>query len=235
MSRRTLIIIPAYNEEIAIGNVVKDIKVHFPAADIIVINDGSTDATAKVARENGVRVVDLPCNLGIGGAVQTGYKYAHRKGCDIAVQFDGDGQHRADQLKALVRPLEEGLADMVIGSRFLGDSGYQSKLSRFLGIKILSWVVSLLTGRKITDPTSGFRAVNREVMKFYDDYYPDDYPEPEAIVLLHRAGFVTAEVPVLMRERQSGSSSITAVRSVYYMLKVLLAILIDMLKRIPRR
>ncbi|HWR58587.1 MAG TPA: glycosyltransferase family 2 protein [Thermodesulfovibrionales bacterium] len=231
----SLIIIPAYNEALAISNVLEDIKAHYPEAGVVVINDGSTDATSAVARAGGARVVDLPYNLGIGSAMQTGYRYAHRKGYDVAVQFDGDGQHRADQLKALVRPVEEGVADMVIGSRFLGDRGYQSKLSRFLGIKVLSLVVSLLTGRKITDPTSGFRAVNREVLEFFNDYYPDDYPEPEAIVLLHRAGFRTAEVPALMRERQSGSSSITAAKSVYYMLKVLLAILIDMLKRIPRR
>ena len=225
-----LLIIPAYNEELAIGDVIEDIKAHYPEADIVVVNDGSTDATEAVAKAHGAGVIDLPHNLGIGGAMQTGYKYAMDEGYDIAIQFDGDGQHRADQIERLVKPLLDGDADMVIGSRFLGAKGYESTFSRLIGIKILSGVVSILSGRKITDSTSGFRAANRRVMKFFSTHYPEDYPEPEAIVLLHKAGFRMAEVPVLMRERQSGSSSITAVRSAYYMLKVLLAIMIDMIK-----
>ncbi len=227
---KTLIIIPAYNEESSIGNVIEDVRVHSGDTDILVIDDGSSDATAREARRRGARVVSLPYNLGIGGAMQTGYKYAGRKGYDIAIQFDGDGQHRADQLAALVRPVVDGGADMVIGSRFLGEKAHQSSLARLLGIKILSSAISFLSGRKITDPTSGFRAVNRKVIEFYSDCYPDDYPEPEAVMLLHRAGFRTVEVPALMRERQAGSSSITAVRAFYYMMKVLLAIMIDMIK-----
>jgi glycosyltransferase involved in cell wall biosynthesis len=230
-----LLIIPAYNEERAIGNVIEDIKTHYPGADIVVVNDGSPDSTADVARAHGAGVIDLPHNLGIGGAMQTGYKHAMAEGYDIAIQFDGDGQHRADQIEELVKPLLDGDADMVIGSRFLGEKGYEWTLTRLIGIKILSAVISTLSGRKITDPTSGFRAANRKVMKFFSSYYPDDYPEPEAVILLHKAAFRMAEVPVLMRERQSGSSSITTARSVYYMLKVLLAILIDMLKRVPGR
>jgi glycosyltransferase involved in cell wall biosynthesis len=228
-----LLIIPAYNEERAIGGVIGDIRAHCPETDIIVVNDGSADSTADVARACGAGVIDLPHNLGVGGAVQTGYKHALAEGYDVAIQFDGDGQHRADQVAKLVKPLLDGDADMVIGSRFLGVKGYESTIPRLIGIKVLSAVVSALAGRKITDPTSGFRAANREAMKFFSSYYPDDYPEAEAVILLYRAGFRVVEVPVLMRERQSGSSSITAVSSAYYMLKVLLAILIDMLKRVP--
>jgi len=232
---KTLIIIPAYNEEVAIANVLADIKAHCPWADVVVINDGSTDSTSAAARQDGVAVIDLPHNLGIGGAMQTGYKYAERGRYDVAVQFDGDGQHRGDQLETLVRPVRDGDADMAVGSRFMGAKGYESKLARLLGIKILAGVVSLVCRKTITDPTSGFRAVNRKVIEFCSNSYPDDYPEAEAVVLLNRAGFRLVEVPVLMRERQAGSSSITAFRSLYYMVKVLLAILIDMLKRAPGR
>jgi glycosyltransferase involved in cell wall biosynthesis len=227
---KTLIIIPAYNEERAIGNVLDDISVHYPAADVVVINDGSTDATSAVAKAGGAKVIDLPFNLGIGGAMQTGYRYAAGKDYDIAVQFDGDGQHRADQLDALLKTVVEGSADIAIGSRFLGPEGYSSKRSRLVGIKIISLVVSLLCRKRITDPTSGFRAAGRNVIESYTRRYPEDYPEPEAIVLLHRARFRIAEVPTLMKERETGRSSITAARAFYYMIKVLLAITIDMIK-----
>ncbi len=231
---KILIIVPAYNEDGAIGNVVGDISGHFPAADIVVINDGSTDATSAVAKAAGAKVIDLPYNLGIGGAMQTGYKYAAGKDYDIAVQFDGDGQHRADQIGTLLKPIVEGNADMVIGSRFLGPEGYSLRLSRLVGIKIISSVVSLLCRKRFTDPTSGFRAARRNVIASYTRRYPEDYPEPEAIVLLHRAGFRMAEVPALMRERETGSSSITAARAFYYMIKVLLAVMVDMIK-VPGR
>lgn len=232
---KRLIIIPAYNEELSIGKVLEDIKAHSPDSDIIIINDGSTDSTSEVARNLGVRVVDLSYNLGIGGAMQAGFKYAERNGYDMAIQFDGDGQHRADQLGPLVGPVIDGKADVSIGSRFLGEEAYRSKLARLFGIKILSWVVSFFAGQRITDPTSGFRAVNSKAIEFCGGHYPDDYPEPEAIVLLHRSGFRITEVPVLMREREAGSSSITAFRGFYYMIKVLLAIMIDMVKKISRR
>ncbi|SPP99640.1 Glycosyltransferase, group 2 family protein [Candidatus Sulfobium mesophilum] len=227
---KTLIIVPAYNEESSIGDVIKDIVAHSGDADILVINDGSTDATSAVAKARGIKVIDLPYNLGIGGAMQTGYLYAERNGYDIAVQFDADGQHRADQLAALVSPVAGGDADLAIGSRFLGEKAYHSRLARLLGIKILSMVISFLIGRKITDPTSGFRAVNRRVIEYYSGRYPEDYPEPEAIVLVQRAGFRTIEVPALMKEREAGRSSITGARAFYYMIKVLLAIMIDMIK-----
>ncbi len=231
---KTLIIIPAYNEDRAIGNVVDDIRANFPGADVVVINDGSTDATSAVAKAAGAKVIDLPYNLGIGGAMQTGYKYAAARGYEIAVQFDGDGQHRADQIDILLKPIVEGNADMVIGSRFLGPKGYAFRLSRLVGIKIISSMVSLLCRKRFTDPTSGFRAARRDVIALYTQRYPEDYPEPEAIVLLHKAGFGMTEVPALMKGRETGSSSITALRAFYYMIKVLLAIMIDMIKA-PRR
>jgi len=231
---RTLIIIPAYNEDKTIVNVLDDIRGHYPSADVVVINDGSTDATSAVTKADGAKVIDLAHNLGIGGAMQTGYKYAAVKGYDIAVQFDGDGQHRADQLDILLAPIIAGNADIVIGSRFLGPEGYESKLSRLIGIKIIAWTVSVFCRKRVTDPTSGFRAARRNVIEFYTRRYPEDYPEPEAIVLLHRAGFRMAEVPALMKEREAGRSSITAARAFYYMIKVLLAIMIDMIK-VPGR
>lgn len=230
-----IIIIPAFNEEKNISGVIDDIRLHCPDAVSVVINDGSSDATGKVAREKGADVVNLPFNLGIGAAMQAGYKYAFSRGYRIAVQFDGDGQHRAEHIKTILAPIVERQADIVNGSRFLGEGRYRSGLARLVGIRILSWVISLIVRQRVSDPTSGFRAVNREVIDFYSSYYPDDYPEPEALVLLHRAGFRIAEVPVGMRERQEGKSSITPVRSLYYMIKVLLAIMVDMLKKIPKK
>ncbi len=230
---RKLLIIPAYNEAQNINRVLDDIDEHLQDFDILLIDDGSTDSTRELAIKRGVDVISLPFNLGIGAAVQTGYIYAQREGYDLAVQFDGDGQHRADQVDRLVEPLLRNEADMVLGSRFLGKNEYQSGLTRMVGIKILSSVISMLIGQKITDPTSGCRATNRRVIEFFSHLYPDDYPEPEALVLLHKAGFRITEVPVLMRQRHMGRSTITAPRAVYYMIKVLLAIFIDMLKKVP--
>jgi hypothetical protein len=230
---RKLLIIPAYNEAQNIDRVLDDINEHLQGFDILLIDDGSTDSTRELAIKRGVDVISLPFNLGIGAAVQTGYIYAQREGYDLAVQFDGDGQHRADQVDRLLEPLLRDEADMVLGSRFLGENEYQSGLTRMVGIKILSSVISMLIGQKITDPTSGCRATNRRVIEFFSHLYPDDYPEPEALVLLHKAGFRITEVPVLMRQRHMGRSTITAPRAVYYMIKVLLAIFIDMLKKVP--
>jgi glycosyltransferase involved in cell wall biosynthesis len=234
MTMKMLIIIPALNEERVIGDVIADIRHNAPGMDIVVINDGSADATGAVAAAAGVTVVNLPYNLGIGAAVQTGYKYAKRNGYDIAVQFDGDGQHRADQLEALLAPLIKGEADAVIGSRFLIKSAYDTEIYRYVAIRILARIISFFVRRRITDPTSGFRAVNMDVIRYFSYYYPDDYPEPEAIVLLDRAGFRVAEIPVLMQQRMMGSSSITFLRGIYYMGKVLLAIAVDMLKKATR-
>jgi len=232
---KILIIIPAYNEALNIGSVLDDIRTAGILADLLVVDDGSSDATSAVARSKGATVLRLPFNMGIGAAVQTGYKYAERGRYDVAVQFDGDGQHRADELETVLLPLMRGEADVVIGSRFLKEGCYDAEIYRYAGIKLLSWVISLCVCQRITDPTSGFRAINRDAIEFFAHYYPDDYPEPEAIVLLRKARFRTVEIPVFMRQRNIGNSSITLLRGIYYMGKVLLAIGIDMFKKVSRR
>lgn len=228
---KTLVIVPAYNEEESLPGVIQDLRDHMPDADILVVDDGSRDHTALAAKKRDVLVVSLPFNLGIGGAMQTGYLYAWKNGYDIAIQFDGDGQHKAEEIGSLIGTLESGRADMVVGSRFLRLSTYRPSFFRQLGIWIFSKVLSAVLGMKVTDPTSGFRAVNYNVLTFFAHMYPEDYPEVESIVLLHRAGMRTEEVAVDMRNRTGGRSSITPVRSVYYMVKVLLAVFIDLLKR----
>jgi len=227
-----LIIVPAYNEEASLSNVIEDLRAQVPSADVVVINDGSRDATGRIARDMGVKVIDLPFNLGIGGAVQAGYLYAERHGYDIAVQFDGDGQHLGREIGKLLRPLTRGAADIIIGSRFLVRGDYKASAFRSLGIWIFSFIISIVTRTKITDSTSGFRAVNRRVIEFFAKHYPDDYPEAESLVLLHKGNFRIMEVPVLMRERTGGKSSITPLRSVYYMTKVLIAVFIDLIKKV---
>ena len=227
-----LIIVPAYNEEASLSQVIEDLKAQVPSAEVVVINDGSHDATSRIARDMGVKVIDLPFNLGIGGAVQAGYLYAERHGYDIAVQFDGDGQHLGREIGKLLRPLTRGAADIIIGSRFLVRGDYKASAFRSLGIWIFSFIISIVTRTKITDSTSGFRAVNRRVIEFFAKHYPDDYPEAESLVLLHKGNFRIMEVPVLMRERTGGKSSITPLRSVYYMTKVLIAVFIDLIKKV---
>lgn len=225
---KILVIIPAYNEEGNILRTLEDLKNEYPGADLLVINDCSKDGTLRVLKENGQACVDLPVNLGIGGAVQTGYLYAKQNDYDIAVQFDGDGQHRADCLTRLVQPLLDGEADMTVGSRFLPDSdqdGFQSSAARRFGIRLLSFLIRLVTGKRIYDVTSGFRAVNRELIAYYAQNYAQDYPEPEAIVMALNNGFRVVEVPVRMNERAEGKSSIRAFASLYYMIKVSMAIL----------
>ncbi|HET8631053.1 MAG TPA: glycosyltransferase family 2 protein [Thermomicrobiales bacterium] len=228
---RLLFIVPAYNEQASLPAVIRDLRAYHPAADIVVVNDGSKDSTAQVACALGVRLLDLPYNLGIGGAVQTGLLFAARERYDVAVQFDGDGQHRADQIALLLDALREPDCDVVIGSRFLGPAAYRPPLARRLGIAIFRIVNSLLLGQQITDNTSGFRAYNRRAIAFLAREYPHDYPEPESIVTLCRHGFRVREVPVAMRQRQGGSSSITFLRSIYYMCKVLLAIGVGVTRR----
>jgi glycosyltransferase involved in cell wall biosynthesis len=229
---KILIIIPAYNEEASLPGVIQDLREHIPAADVIVVNDGSIDDTAQIARKNDVKVLDLPFNLGIGGAVQSGYLYAERNGYDIAVQFDGDGQHLAEDINKLIEPIVTKQADLVVGSRFLAIGGYKAPIFRKIGIAIFSFVISRILGITVTDSTSGFRAANRRVIEFFAHTYPDDYPEVEALVLLHKVGLRMMEVPVTMRERTGGKSSITPVRSAYYMTKVLMAIFIDLMKKV---
>ncbi len=227
-----LIIVPAYNEEESLPGVIRDLREQVPQAEVLVVNDGSTDGTTRIAREMGVTVLDLPFNLGIGGAVQAGYLYARQRGCDIAVQFDGDGQHIAAEVRRLIEPVSSGRADLSIGSRFLNPGEYRAPVLRRIGIRIFSFVLSRILGTAVTDSTSGFRAANRRVIEFFSCCYPDDYPEAESLVLLHRMSMRLEEVPVTMRERTGGTSSITPVRSVYYMTKVFMAIFIDLLKKV---
>jgi glycosyltransferase involved in cell wall biosynthesis len=229
---KILIIVPAYNEEESLPGVIHDLRAETPEADVLVVNDGSRDRTLRVARDGGVKVLDLPFNLGIGGAVQAGFLYARQNDYDVAVQFDGDGQHVAGEIKKLIEPLEAGRADLVIGSRFLDPGGYRVPVFRKLGIGIFSFVLSRILGMEVTDSTSGFRAANRGVIEFFARNYPDDYPEVESLVLLHRMNMRMAEVSITMRERTGGKSSITPIRSMYYMTKVLMAIFIDLMKKV---
>jgi len=231
--KKVLVIIPAYNEEVAVGNVVEEVKNCLTQVDILVVNDGSTDLTYEKAKEKGVLVLDLPFNLGIGGAMQAGYQYAYEKGYDIAIQVDADGQHDPKEIAKLLKALEEKKMDVAMGSRFLGPSEFKSSLMRRIGIFIFSRVISMIVGQKITDPTSGFRAVNRKAIQLFASNYPQDYPEPEAVVLVHQCRLKMEEVPVGMSERHSGESSITKIRSVYYMVKVLLAVFVDCFKKPP--
>jgi len=228
--RRALVIVPAYNEAEAIGRTVRDLRRHAPWADVLVVNDGSADDTGEVARAAGAKVVNLPVNLGIGGAVQTGYRYAYGNDYDLVFQFDGDGQHRARRLQELARPILAGEADMIVGSRFLRPRGMTARGSRWAGIKILAAAVSLVTGMRITDPTSGFRGGGRRVIQLFAQMYPQDYPEPESLVLAHKQGFCVREVPATMRRRRGGVSSISPLKGVHYMAKVLLAVLMEALK-----
>jgi len=221
-----LFIVPAFNEAASISGVLSDIRAYFPDATIIVISDGSTDETEAHAREGGALVIELPFNLGIGSAVQTGFLFATRHRFEIAVQFDGDGQHCASEVEALLAPIRNDSADVVIGSRFMGGKRYSAPLMRRAGMRVFSSVNSALMGQRMTDCTSGFRAYRRSAIERLSRDYPHDYPEPESMVALARAGFRVIEVPVEMRERRGGASSITLVRAVYYMCKVLLAIII---------
>lgn len=233
IEKKVLVIIPAFNEEGAVRKVVEEVHTHLPQVEVLVVNDGSTDLTSKVARGSSAIVVDLPFNLGIGGAMQAGYKYAFAKGYEIAIQVDGDGQHDPKEIGKLLKVLEEKKMDVAIGSRFIGDSGYRSSTMRRVGISILSYVISMIVRQKITDPTSGFRAANRRTIQLFASEYPQDYPEPEVVVLLHQCHLKMVEVPVGMSERYSGESSITKIRSIYYMVKVLLAIFVDCFKKPP--
>ncbi|WP_077598235.1 glycosyltransferase family 2 protein [Olsenella urininfantis] len=222
---RVLLVVPAYNEE---GNILSVVRQITEAGyDYVVINDGSTDGTLRVCQANGLNCVDLPINLGIGGAVQTGHRYALEHGYDVDIQVDGDGQHDISYVPRLLEEIGRG-ADLVIGSRFVGESGgFRSTLLRRIGIKWLEGCIRFVTGLTITDCTSGFRASGRRAMSLFASSYPCDYPEPESIVTAHTHSLVVREVPVIMRERQSGTSSINALRSVYYMVKVTLAVLIE--------
>lgn len=222
---KKLIIIPAFNEASNIEKTVAAIKKDAPDFDYIIINDCSTDDTLEVCHKNHFNVVSLPINLGIGGAVQTGYRYAKEHGYDLAVQVDGDGQHNPSFLSKMSDELVDNNVNMVIGSRFLEKEGFQSSFMRRVGIRYFTGLIRLLTGEKITDATSGLRMIDRTIIDLFVRDYPDDYPEPETVVLLLNKGYLVKEIPVVMNERQGGVSSISAMKSVYYMVKVTLAIL----------
>lgn len=232
---KVLVIIPAYNEEGNIENTVKDLNEKSPDCDLIVINDCSTDATKNVLKNKTINYIDLPVNLGIGGGVQTGYLYAMEHDYDIAIQFDGDGQHDASYIKDLIAPIESGHADVVIGSRFIEKKGFQSSTMRRMGIGFLSRLIRLLCGVRVKDVTSGMRAVNKKMICEFACNYAQDYPEPEAILAAGLLGARIVEVPVCMHERQNGVSSINALKSVYYMIKVSLALIIERLTAKRRR
>lgn len=223
---KIFILIPAHNEADNILQVIKDINEEFPKANYIVINDESNDNTLAILRENHIPYLNPPINLGIGGAVQLGYLYALKYDYDIAIQVDGDGQHDPKYIKQLIEPIEQGQADIVIGSRYIEKKGFQSSVLRRLGKNFLSILIFVCCGYKPTDPTSGFRAVNKKWIAHYAKNYPSDYPEPEALVFAKVNGAKIKDVPVEMRERQGGKSSINLTRSIYYMIKVSLAILL---------
>lgn len=227
---KILTIIPAYNEEATIGNVIRRITLSIPQADILVVNDGSKDSTSKKSMEAGAKVIDLPFNLGIGGAMQTGYIYAKENGYDIAVQVDADGQHDPGFIKDLLEPILENSADVVVGSRYINKTEYKSPVFRRMGMIFFSFLVSTLANQKFKDTTSGFRAVNKNVIDFFSNCYPVDYPEVDVLVRLKKNNFKIIELPVKMLERQGGKSSITTLRSMYYMIKVSLSLIIGTLR-----
>ncbi len=226
----TLVIIPALNEEDSITSVIAAVRQHLPWADVAVLNDGSTDHTGTLAESAGAIVLHLPYNVGIGATVQTGFIFAADQGYEAVLRLDGDGQHDTGDLRLLAEALQNGTGDIIIGSRFIEDRGYHTPAPRRVGILILSRLISTITSQSITDPTSGFAAFNRRAIRLFAGIYPHDYPEPEALVVAHRAGLRIHEIPVTMKPRQGGRSSITSLRSAYYMIKVILAILIGLLR-----
>jgi len=228
---KTAIIIPAYNEEAIIGQVIESVRKEMDDATIIVVDDGSEDNTYGKAKNTGVVAIRLAVNLGIGGAVQTGYRYAFEHGFDYAVQVDGDGQHDSIYLRTLLQPLISEKADLVIGSRYIEKNGFQSTRMRRVGSRYFNTLIWIITGQRFTDPTSGFRACNKKVIAEFFRAYPKDYPEPESIVAIKRKGYVIEELPVKMKERPTGVSSIYHVRSIYYMIKVSVAIIIEAIRR----
>jgi glycosyltransferase involved in cell wall biosynthesis len=228
---RRLAIVPAYNEAEAIESVISELRAVDPELEIVIIDDGSTDGTAARAEKLGVDVVRLPYNLGIGGAMQTGYQYAREHSFELAIQVDGDGQHDAREIHKLIQPILNGEADMAVGTRFANGTRYRPPFARRIGIQLFARIVSLIVRQRVTDTTSGFRAVNQSGIMLFAADYPHDYPEVETTVLVHRHRLRMVEVPVTMRTRAAGRSSITLFQSIYYMIKVSLALFVGLFRR----
>ncbi len=228
---RFLVIVPAFNEEATIGEVVRRTRASVPQADVLVVNDGSADSTATIARREKAILLEHPYNMGIGATMQTGFLYALRNGYDAAAQVDGDGQHRPEYLPSLIGPILEGRCGLVVGSRYLSAEGFKSTFFRKLGIRFFSCLVWVFTGKWFTDPTSGFRAVGRDGIRLFSADYPSDYPEVEALILARKNGLNVTEVPTPMEQRQGGTSSIRLLSALYYMLKVTLAAFIGFFRR----
>jgi len=222
---RILVIIPAYNESEAIEKTVAEVRDKVPECDLLVVNDGSTDDTLQILQRRGIDHLNLRCNLGIGGGVQSGYMYALENDYDYAVQIDGDGQHDPKYIQTILEQMNRDGVDMAIGSRYMTGEGFQSSTARRMGITILSGLIHLVCRTRVKDVTSGYRLVNRKLIAFFADHYSDDYPEPDAIVMALTNGYRVGEYPVIMRQRASGVSSIRAFKSIYYMIKVSLSIL----------
>ena len=229
---KVLVIIPAYNEEKSIKSVVEKIYKNTKNCDVIVINDGSKDNTYEEAKKTKATVIDLPNNLGIGGAVQTGYLYAYKNNYDIAIQVDADGQHDPKYINKMVDIINDGQADMIIGSRFVEKTSYKQTFFRMFGIKITSFIIKILTGKKIYDTTSGFRTINKEIIKSFANSYPYDYPEPCTNMEMILKGKKIMEIPVEMKQRETGVSSISPLKSVKYMLKVILSLFLMRIKKV---
>lgn len=229
---KVLVIVPAYNEEESIKRVVDEIKAKNKFVDVVVINDGSKDNTVKEAKKTEATVINLPCNLGIGGAVQTGYLYAYKNDYDVAIQIDGDGQHDPKYIKNMIKLIEDKKADMVIGSRFIEKTSYKQTFLRMFGIKILSFLIKLFTGVKVYDATSGYRAVNKDIIKRFAESYPSDYPEPDTNLQMILAKKKLVEMPMEMRLRTTGKSFASPLKSVQYMIKVSLALFIARIRKV---
>jgi glycosyltransferase involved in cell wall biosynthesis len=232
---RDAIIIPAYNEEKSIGCLIDELREYVPHIDVILINDGSVDETANIGRNKNVIVLNLPCNLGVGGAVQVGLKYTLEKGYRFVIRIDGDGQHPPSEIPKLIKAMRKGDTDLIIGSRFSGGGSYVNTPIRSIGIKLLALFLSVICRHRISDPTSGFWIINRPLLNYLAHNYPSDYPEPEAIALLTRHGYSYREEPVVFRRRTGGVSSIQKLGTIYYVLKVGLALVVDRIKPVNKR
>jgi glycosyltransferase involved in cell wall biosynthesis len=230
---RVLIVVPAYNEAQNIGPVIRSVQEVVPAAHILVVDDGSPDATAAVARRAGAMVISLPFNLGYGVALQTGFKYALERDYDYVVQMDADGQHEPKSVLDLIAEVRQGTADVILGSRFLGPSTFKPDFARRMGIVLFRWIVSRVVGQSITDPTSGFQALNRRVLGLYaTESYPVDYPDADVLIMVHFAGFRIKEIPVVMYTGAPHRKSMhSGLRPLYYVFKMFLSILVTLMRQ----